>query len=124
MFEALADNPDGLIPPEIVSMAGVPKSTVHRIIKDWKEDDILVPKGRHGKSTIYQLNPRDEEIRLMVDTVNDYTIRLASAQATENEDNHWEEPIVTTQENRVPREQSAVYRYKDPEPSPKRYAPV
>lgn len=124
MFEVLADNPEGLIPPEIVSMADVPKSTVHRIIQDWREDTILVPRGRHGKSTVYQLNPRDEEIRLMVEAVSDYTIRLASAQAAQNEDKRWGDSLVTTDENRVPKEQSTVYRFKDPQPSPQRYAPA
>lgn len=124
MFETLADNPEGLTPPEIVSMAEVPKSTVHRIVKDWKEKGVLVPTGRHRKSTIYQLNPRDEEIRLMVKAVSDYTIRLASAQAAKHEADHWEEPAIATDENTLPERQTAVYTFADPKPTRETYTPA
>lgn len=124
MFETLADNPEGLTPPEIVSMAEVPKSTVHRIIKDWREDGILVPAGRHRKSTIYQLNPRDEEILLMVEAVSDYTIRLASAQAAAHADDVWDEPAIATEENKLPERQRTVYTFIDPKPAPHKYVPA
>lgn len=124
MFETLADNPEGLTPPEIVSMAEVPKSTVHRILKDWEEDGIVVPAGRHRKSTIHKLNPRDEEILLMVEAVSDYTIRLASAQAAKHEDDRWEEPVVTTEDNELPERQRVVYTFVDPEPTREKYLPA
>lgn len=124
MFETLADNPEGLTPPEIVSMAEVPKSTVHRIVKDWREKGVLVPAGRHRKSTIYQLNPRDEEICLMVEAVSDYTIRLASAQAAKHEADRWEQPVIATEENKLPKRQRTVYTFVDAEPTRETYAPT
>lgn len=124
MFETLADNPEGLTPPEIVSMSAVPKSTVHRVLKDWRDHGVLVAAGRHHKSTIYRLNPRDEAILIMVEAVGDYTIRLASAQAAKHEAAKWQEPTIVVDDNRLPRTQRAVYTFPEPTPTPQKYVPA
>jgi DNA-binding IclR family transcriptional regulator len=81
IFEVLAENPEGMTPPELVDTSGVPNSTVHRILEDWFGNGIITTRGKHRKSTIYRLNTADDLISLMVARLTRFNIDASMVQA-------------------------------------------
>ena len=75
VLEALAaDDPVGLVIPEIVRASGVPKSTVHRVIAEFEARRLVVQNGRRRKAPVYRLNPSDDEVADVVRVLRTYVV--------------------------------------------------
>jgi hypothetical protein len=75
IFEALASNdPEGLVIPEIIRASGVPKSTVHRVVRDFEARGLIVTAGRRRKAPVFRLNPADDEVIDVSRALNAYAM--------------------------------------------------
>jgi hypothetical protein len=85
VFESLAGNdPIGLTIPELAKASGVPKSTVHRIVSDFRARGILVEVGKKRKAPILRVNVGDPEVTDLASTLNQYTLLCLERESLEH----------------------------------------
>lgn len=79
VFEAFVTNArTGLKQPQVATASGVPRMTVHRILKRFEENGVVVKMGKAAgsKAYLYRLNGADREVVEMGRAVLDYSIRV------------------------------------------------
>ena len=82
VFEALADDEGtGLTIPEIVRMSQVPRSSAHRIVKDFIDQAIFQVVGRRRKAPVLRINRWDFEVLEAARALRTYTAAVARLEA-------------------------------------------
>lgn len=82
VFEALADDEGtGLTIPEIVRISQVPRSSAHRIVKDFIGQAIFQVVGRRRKAPILRMNRWDREVVEAARALRAYTAAIARLEA-------------------------------------------